>query len=65
MAYTVTALVNPADFLQLDARQIDYLCETSEATVVRLCQRSGYRAWRKWKKLARTYHGGHLRTARI
>jgi len=28
-------MLNPADFLQLDARQIGYQCGTSEATVVR------------------------------
>jgi DNA-binding MurR/RpiR family transcriptional regulator len=34
---------NPAEFLRVDAREIGYICGTSEATVVRFCQRIGYR----------------------
>ena len=34
-------MLNPADFLRLDAQQIGYQCGTSEATVVRFCQRTG------------------------
>jgi DNA-binding MurR/RpiR family transcriptional regulator len=37
------AISNPAEFLELDAREIGYQCGTSEATVVRFCQRIGYR----------------------
>ncbi|MGH7928039.1 MAG: MurR/RpiR family transcriptional regulator, partial [Candidatus Binatia bacterium] len=36
------AMSNPAEFLELDAREIGYQCSTSEATVVRFCQRIGY-----------------------
>jgi DNA-binding MurR/RpiR family transcriptional regulator len=43
-------MLNPADFLQLDARQIGYQCGTSEATVVRFCQRAGYRGLSEMKK---------------
>lgn len=45
------AMFNPADFLQLDARQIGYQCGTSEATVVRFCQRVGYRGLSEMKKI--------------
>jgi DNA-binding MurR/RpiR family transcriptional regulator len=45
------AMLNPADFLQLDARQIGYQCGTSEATVVRFCQRAGYRGLSEMKKV--------------
>jgi DNA-binding MurR/RpiR family transcriptional regulator len=34
---------NPAEFLRVDAREIGYICGTSEATVVRFCQRIGYK----------------------
>jgi RpiR family transcriptional regulator, carbohydrate utilization regulator len=44
-------MLNPADFLQLDARQIGYQCGTSEATVVRFCQRVGYRGLSEMKKV--------------
>lgn len=44
-------MLNPADFLQLDARQIGYQCGTSEATVVRFCQRLGYRGLSEMKKV--------------
>jgi RpiR family carbohydrate utilization transcriptional regulator len=44
-------ILNPADFLQLDARQIGYQCGTSEATVVRFCQRLGYRGLSEMKKV--------------
>jgi hypothetical protein len=44
-------MLNPADFLQLDARQIGYQCGTSEATVVRFCQRTGYRGLSEMKKI--------------
>jgi DNA-binding MurR/RpiR family transcriptional regulator len=45
------AMLNPADFLQLDARQIGYQCGTSEATVVRFCQRVGYKGLSEMKKV--------------
>jgi RpiR family transcriptional regulator, carbohydrate utilization regulator len=45
------AMLSPADFLQLDARQIGYQCGTSEATVVRFCQRAGYRGLSEMKKV--------------
>ncbi|MGH7826631.1 MAG: MurR/RpiR family transcriptional regulator [Candidatus Binatia bacterium] len=45
------AMLNPADFLQLDARQIGYQCGTSEATVVRFCQRAGYKGLSEMKKI--------------
>ncbi len=45
------AMSNPADFLQLDARQIGYQCGTSEATVVRFCQRVGYKGLSEMKKV--------------
>jgi DNA-binding MurR/RpiR family transcriptional regulator len=45
------AMLNPADFLQLDARQIGYQCGTSEATVVRFCQRVGYKGLSEMKKI--------------
>jgi RpiR family transcriptional regulator, carbohydrate utilization regulator len=44
-------MLNSADFLQLDARQIGYQCGTSEATVVRFCQRAGYRGLSEMKKI--------------
>jgi DNA-binding MurR/RpiR family transcriptional regulator len=40
---------NPAEFLELDAREIGYQCGTSEATVVRFCQRIGYRGLSQMK----------------
>ena len=45
------AMLNAADFLQLDARQIGYQCGTSEATVVRFCQRVGYKGLSEMKKV--------------
>ena len=44
-------ILNPADFLELDAREIGYQCGTSEATVVRFCQRAGYRGLSEMKKV--------------
>jgi DNA-binding MurR/RpiR family transcriptional regulator len=43
-------MLNPAVFLDLDAREIGYQCGTSEATVVRFCQRMGYRGLSEMKK---------------
>src|SRR5207249_12281910 len=45
------AMLNPAEFLALDAREIGYQCGTSEATVVRFCQRIGYRGLSEMKKV--------------
>src|SRR6266404_2393117 len=44
-------MLNPADFLELDAREIGYQCGTSEATVVRFCQRIGYRGLSEMKRI--------------
>jgi DNA-binding MurR/RpiR family transcriptional regulator len=44
-------ILNPAEFLDVDARRIGYLCGTSEATVVRFCQRIGYRGLSEMKKV--------------
>jgi DNA-binding MurR/RpiR family transcriptional regulator len=44
------AMLNPAVFLDLDAREIGYQCGTSEATVVRFCQQMGYRGLSEMKK---------------
>lgn len=44
-------MLNPADFLELDAREIGYQCGTSEATVVRFCQRVGYHGLSEMKKV--------------
>jgi RpiR family transcriptional regulator, carbohydrate utilization regulator len=44
-------MLNPAEFLDVDARKIGYLCGTSEATVVRFCQRIGYRGLSEMKKV--------------
>ena len=46
------AMSNPAEFLELDAREIGYQCGTSEATVVRFCQRIGYHGLSEMKKRA-------------
>jgi DNA-binding MurR/RpiR family transcriptional regulator len=45
------AMSNPAEFLELDAREIGYQCSTSEATVVRFCQRIGYRGLSEFKNV--------------
>lgn len=45
------AMSNPAEFLELDAREIGYQCGTSEATVVRFCQRIGYRGLSEMKNV--------------
>ena len=44
-------MLNAADFLQLDARQIGYQCGTSKATVMRFCQRVGYKGLSEMKKV--------------
>ena len=44
-------MLNPADFLELDAREIGYQCGTSEATVVRFCQRIGYKGLSEMKRI--------------
>ena len=45
------AMSNPAEFLELDAREIGYQCGTSEATVVRFCQRIGYHGLSEMKNV--------------
>src|SRR5215471_15908001 len=45
------AVSQTADFLEWDARQIGHHCGTSEATVVRFCQRMGYCGLREMKKV--------------
>jgi RpiR family carbohydrate utilization transcriptional regulator len=45
------AMSNPAEFLELDAREIGYQCSTSEATVVRFCQRIGYHGLSEMKRV--------------
>ncbi len=42
---------SPAEFLELEAREIGYQCSTSEATVVRFCQRIGYRGLSEAKRV--------------
>jgi RpiR family carbohydrate utilization transcriptional regulator len=44
-------MLNPAEFLESDSREIGYLCGTSEATVVRFCQRVGYHGLSEMKKV--------------
>ena len=45
------SMLNPAEFLQLNAREIGHRCGTSEATVVRFCQRIGYRGLSEMKRV--------------
>src|SRR5574341_778193 len=45
------AILNPAEFLQMNAREIGHRCGTSEATVVRFCQRIGYRGLSAMKRV--------------
>src|SRR5215510_6380675 len=45
------AMSKPAEFLELDAREIGYQCGTSEATVVRFCQRIGYHGLSEMKNV--------------
>jgi len=43
-------MLNPADFLQLDARQIGYQCGTSEATVVSILPAHRLQGLKEMKK---------------
>jgi RpiR family transcriptional regulator, carbohydrate utilization regulator len=58
------AMQNPAGFLDLDARELGYQCGTSEATVVRFCQRIGYRGLSEMKKVLALQLAGNLLPAR-
>jgi RpiR family carbohydrate utilization transcriptional regulator len=58
------AMQNPAGFLELDARELGYQCGTSEATVVRFCQRVGYRGLSEMKKVLALQLAGNLLPAR-
>ena len=58
-------MLNPADFLELDAREIGYQCGTSEATVVRFCQRIGYRGLREMKKVLARELAANLVSSRV
>lgn len=55
---------NPAGFLELDAREIGYQCGTSEATIVRFCQRAGYRGLSAMKKILSLQLAANLVPAR-
>ncbi len=44
-------MLNPAEFLQMNAREIGHRCGTSEATVVRFCQRIGHRGLSEMKRV--------------
>ena len=55
---------NPAEFLELDAREIGYQCSTSEATVVRFCQRIGYRGLSETKRVLGRELAANLVSAR-
>ena len=58
-------MLNPADFLELDAREIGYQCGTSEATVVRFCQRVGYHGLSEMKKVLARELAANLTSARM
>jgi DNA-binding MurR/RpiR family transcriptional regulator len=58
------AMQNPAGFLQLDARELGYQCATSEATVVRFCQRVGHRGLSEMKKTLSLQLAANLMPAR-
>jgi len=59
------AMLNPAEFLALDAREIGYQCGTSEATVVRFCQRIGYRGLSEMKKVLGRELAANLISSRV
>jgi DNA-binding MurR/RpiR family transcriptional regulator len=59
------AVSNPAEFLELDAREIGYQCGTSEATVVRFCQRIGYRGLSEMKKVLARELAANLIASRV
>ncbi|MSP41042.1 MAG: MurR/RpiR family transcriptional regulator [Deltaproteobacteria bacterium] len=58
------AMQNPAGFLDLDARELGYQCGTSEATIVRFCQRVGYRGLSEMKKILSLQLAANLVPAR-
>jgi DNA-binding MurR/RpiR family transcriptional regulator len=58
-------MLNPAEFLEVDAREIGYLCGTSEATVVRFCQRIGYRGLSDMKKVLARELATNLISSRV
>ena len=58
------AMQNPAGFLELDARELGYQCGTSEATIVRFCQRVGYRGLSAMKKILSLQLAANLVPAR-
>jgi DNA-binding MurR/RpiR family transcriptional regulator len=57
-------MLNPAEFLRVDAREIGYICGTSEATVVRFCQRIGYKGLSDIKKVLAHELAANLVSAR-
>jgi DNA-binding MurR/RpiR family transcriptional regulator len=59
------AISNPAEFLELDAREIGYQCGTSEATVVRFCQRIGYRGLSEMKRVLARELAANLVASRV
>lgn len=59
------AMSNPAEFLELDAREIGYQCGTSEATVVRFCQRIGYRGLSEIKNVLARELAANLVASRV
>ena len=59
------AMSNPAGFLELDAREIGYQCGTSEATVVRFCQRIGYRGLSEMKMVLARELAANLIASRV
>jgi RpiR family carbohydrate utilization transcriptional regulator len=58
-------MLNPAEFLDVDARKIGYLCGTSQATVVRFCQRIGYRGLSEMKKVLARELASDLISSRV
>ena len=59
------AMSNPAEFLELDAREIGYQCGTSEATVVRFCQRIGYHGLSEMKNVLARELAANLISSRV
>ncbi|MBI4528476.1 MAG: MurR/RpiR family transcriptional regulator [Deltaproteobacteria bacterium] len=58
------AMLNPAEFLQLSAREIGHRCGTSEATVVRFCQRIGHKGLSAMKRVLSVELAANLPPAR-
>lgn len=59
------AMSSPAEFLELDAREIGYQCGTSEATVVRFCQRTGYHGLSEMKNVLARELAANLISSRV